>query len=578
MGRARGVGYAGAALVVLALGIWAWGAWGPRGGTGAVDAWKPDPNVIAVAPFKNLTGDPVYADLAERIAMDVERRLSGAEIGEVRTADRVLPSIWTAGEGADPIEVLSQELGAGTVVTGILDLRGDSLEIQAYCTDAVTGNSLGHIEPVWGPTSDQQTLVSRIQDRVAGALALRLDPDNPFQSTSKPPLNPDAYAEYRRAVELSADREDWEEAADHLLRAWALDPTYLDAGIGAFVKLHEASQLGANRWGDVDSVLAILDGSVDRMTRAQRHSFIGARALLMSNDVETAMREIRLGAAEDPIEWAYDQGHNALFLNRTTEAVQAFQRWQKGEGEFLEGYVRNWPYYFHQYADALHRLGLHEQELEIVLEGRRRFPDHADLVYAELITRIGLGQVEEARPLVSQVRRRMTTGELLRIAQECFAHGVDGFGREILEEELRDFEADPYYEDPRRRAEVLHMLGRNPEALAIYRDVSETHPDNPWQGLYQMGIVAASLGDTALALEIDRRIAEWPREAGNPASFPLVRAQIHANLGNLEEAFRLLDESYFRYGRLFRIENHAIFDLLPLQGYPPYDELMRGVG
>jgi tetratricopeptide (TPR) repeat protein len=173
----------------------------------------------------------------------------------------------------------------------------------------------------------------------------------------------------------------------------------------------------------------------------------------------------------------------------------------------------------------------------------------------------------------------MTTGELLWIAQECFAHGLDELGREILEGEVRRFGTDPFYVgSPVKRGDVLHFLGRNEEAFALYKELAEAHPNSPWQGLYQMGMIAPLLGDTALALEIDRRIAEWPREAGNPASFPLVRAQIQANLGNLEEAFRLLDESYFRYGRLFRIENHAIFDLLPLQGYPPYDELMKGVG
>jgi tetratricopeptide (TPR) repeat protein len=163
------------------------------------------------------------------------------------------------------------------------------------------------------------------------------------------------------------------------------------------------------------------------------------------------------------------------------------------------------------------------------------------------------------------------------VIRECFAHGLDELGRELLEEEVQRFESDPYYADPRRKADVLHMLGRNEEAMAIYQEVAEAYPDNPWQGHYQMGIEAASMGDTALALEIDRRIAEWPREAGNPASFPLVRAQIHARLGHREEAFRLLESAYFDHGLAFQEYHHAVFDLLPLQGYPPFDELMRGV-
>ena len=175
------------------------------------------------------------------------------------------------------------------------------------------------------------------------------------------------------------------------------------------------------------------------------------------------------------------------------------------------------------------------------------------------------------------VRRRASWQDRRNVIWECFAHGLDELGREFLEEEVRRFETDPDYADPRRRADVLHWLGRNEEAMSIYKEVSEAHPDNPWQGLYQMGIVAASMGDTALALEIDQRIAEWPREAGYGSSFFLVRAQIHAALGDQEGAFRLLESAYFEYGLGFQEYHHAIFDLLPLQGYPPYDELMRGV-
>jgi len=585
MGRTRGAGYAVGVLVLAGV---VWGIATRVGGTSAGGngeaGWQPDPNVIAVAPFQNLTADPAFDDFAERLALEVERRVSAADIGKVREAVRVLPVIWTAPEGSDPVTLLSQHLGAGTVVTGILDRRGDSVEVQAYCTNAVTGESLGHLEPVRSAAGEEEDLINGIQDRVAGLLALRMDPDNPFQSSSQPPLNPEAYAEYRRAVQLSMSREDWNQAADHFLQAWALDSTYLDAGLRAFVYLHQVSQLygssdlgGADRWSDLDSVLLVLEGSVGRMSPAQRGGFRGATAFLLDHDFETALREARLAAREDSIEAAYGQGHSALFLNRTTEAVQAFRRWEKGRGGFLEGYVSYWPFYFYGYADALHRLGQHEKELEIALEGRRQFPDHYDNLYTELKARIALAQVEEARPLITEVRRRGPPLDRTHVIWECFAHGLDELGRELLEEEVRRFDTDPYYDDPRRVAEVLHMLGRNEEAMTIYREVAEAHPNNPWQGLFQMGIVAASLGDTALALEIDRRIAEWPRGAGNPGSFPLARAQIHGALGDQEGAFGLLESAHFDHGLPFQEYHHAIFDLLPLQGYPPFDELMKGV-
>ena len=130
------------------------------------------------------------------------------------------------------------------------------------------------------------------------------------------------------------------------------------------------------------------------------------------------------------------------------------------------------------------------------------------------------------------------------------------------------------------RAEIIHVLRRLGGAFALFAAVANAHPGNPFQGPYMMGAVAASMGDTALALEIDgrMRMEAWPPGPWGPHHFALYRAWIHARLGNLEEAFELLESVYFEHGRYFYDHDHTFFDLLPLQGYPPYDELMRDAG
>jgi tetratricopeptide (TPR) repeat protein len=312
------------------------------------------------------------------------------------------------------------------------------------------------------------------------------------------------------------------------------------------------------------------------MTRADRYLFNVYHG--DHENIEGALRVARDASELYPREFAYSRGMLALAMDRTGEAVAAFKLLEREEGGFREEYVQNWPFYFDQYSDALHRLGEHEKELEVVLEGRRRFPDYPLLIQAESAARIALGQEEEIRAVIAEERREGNTDRVRLIAWELFAHDLPELAREVVADELDRFDTDPYYNDPRRVAEVLHMLGRDEEAMAIYREVAEAHPNNPWQGHYQMGIVAASLGDTALALEIDRSIADWPREAEYSWSFPLVRAQIHARLGHREEAFRLLEKAFFQEGRGVARADHTIFDLLPLKGYPPFDELMRGVG
>ena len=378
-------------------------------------------------------------------------------------------------------------------------------------------------------------------------------------------------------MELQAIPEDWEEAIDHFFRAWALDSTFYSAAIMASINTGAATGRGLGDWREErDSVRGYLARSESRMTRGERYLFnvyTGHRG-----GTEEALRVARDASEEYPREFAYSRGMLALAMHRTREAVAAFKLLEREEGGFREEYVRNWPFYFNQYSDALHRLGEHEKELEVVLEGRRRFPDFPFLIAAESAARIALGQEEEIRAVIAEERREGNTDRIRLIARELFAHDLPELAREVLADELNRFDTDPYYDDPRRVADVLHMLGRDEEAMAIYREVAEAHPNNPWQGHYQMGVVAASLGDTALALAIDRRIADWPREAGNSWSFPLVRAQIHARLGHREEAVRLLERAFFQDGRGVARADHTMFDLLPLKGYRRFDELMRGVG
>ena len=536
-------------------------------------------DLVAVAPFQNRTGDPALDLWGDLIANRIEDRLSRASIGRVLPGVRVNPVLRGLAPNRDPIEALSRDLAAGTVVTGSIDGEGDFVDIVASCVDASTGETFATIEEVHGRSEDIAALIPVVQDRVAAALAFHLDPADWYQSTSSPPLRLDAYEEFRRGVDLLVEGVTWGESADHFLKAWALDSTYLDAGIMAYIYLDQATQLGqGNRTFERDSVLDRLGRFQDQMTRVQQFNLNIARYTFSLN-LDAALREARVASEYFPLEMAYDLGHKANFLNRATEALEAFQKWDLGDGQFLDGFIRGWPYYFHQYAESLHRLGRHQEELEIILEGRRRYPDHADLRARELVARIGLGQTDEITDLIAEVRSEEGGNSVRLIARELFAHGLAETAMEVLEEEAQRFELDPYYFDsPSRQATILHYLQREDEAHALFEEASEADPENPWLFAW-VGITAPLVGDTAQAWEVDQRLADWPREGiPRPYNFPFVRAQIQTNLGNRAEAVRLLEDAYFQGGRLFFFADHTMFDLLPLQGFPPYDDLMRPKG
>jgi len=574
LGRARTMVFGAAAVVVLAVvGVWALVFRGPGGRGDDGSPWQLDPNVIAVAPFVNRTGDPAFNDLGDWIAGSIRGRLERAGVGAPLPQSTVLGSLQGAGEDANVADLLSRELGAGTVITGFVYLRGDSLEVQTECIDAGTGRSLIITEPVQGLPGEETELVTRIQDRLAGGLALQLDPENPFKEVLSPPVNPEAYREWKQGWELSRSLETWSEAPAHYLKAWELDPTLFDAALDAA----NALSVVQNRNRERDSVMAVLEQLRAQMTELQLAKFESTKAYF-AGDIEAVLRVTRRAYESNPLIWAYDLGHAALLRNRLLEAVEAFGKWEKGDGDYLEGFVGEWPvHYFNQYAEAMHRLGRHEKELQLALEGRRRSPDEPLIIETEILARIGLGQTEQALALLRESQRGGRTRLMADVADELSAHGFSEVATQLMEGEVGIFEADTFYTDnPNNRATVLMELGRNEEANVLAEQVlteGMRGPGYQYGALAQWGITAARLGDTLEAEEAERLV-----EASGLNSRGYVRAQIRAALGDSEEAVRQLERAIYQEGWGFRFSIHRTPDLLKLKGYQPFEELMAPRG
>jgi tetratricopeptide (TPR) repeat protein len=394
-----------------------------------------------------------------------------------------------------------------------------------------------------------------------------------FVESGSPPLNPEAYQAYRRGMNLVDHTDNWAEAAEHFLQAWELDSLFVNAGFNAVSMLDQSFQ-GARG----DSAFARLAALEERMTRGQRFTYDEMLALT-EGDGEKQIRVLRDASEVYPLEFAYELGHALLGWNRAQEALEAFQRLEIAPGQFLERYVRSWPHYFTQYAEALHRLGHHEKELEMVLEGQRRYPGR-DMAMAELKARIGLGQIQEARALMAELRRQDRWTDVYIGQREMFAHGQEEAARELLEEEVQKFETDPWYTEHRsasvRKGIVLHMLGRNVEALPLFEEYLAQNPTD-LNGLGWVGITAPLAGDTARGREIEERLTEMAATAAQPA-YSLIRAQIRANMGDNGGAVRYLERAFFEEGRVWNGNEHNFFDLLRLRGYPSFDELMRPRG
>jgi hypothetical protein len=159
------------------------------------------------------------------------------------------------------------------------------------------------------------------------------------------------------------------------------------------------------------------------------------------------------------------------------------------------------------------------------------------------------------------------------VSDELIAHGHAGAAETILEKEvLREADIVPGGVPVRDRAHLLHRLGRHSEALALWRQVAKEHPDS-LEAIGSLGITAARVGNTAVALEMDGRLETWP-DTLKRGRHTFWRAKIATALGDKERAVELLHRVPTLKWAVY-LEAHRDFDLRPLRGYPPFEAFAK---
>jgi tetratricopeptide (TPR) repeat protein len=573
MGRARTVVFGSAAALVLVvagvLGVLLW----PDGDGG----WQPDPFLVAVVPFENRTGDPTLEVYGDIVAEQIGQSLAWEAVAEVVPVSDVRVTLSTAFPGQYPREVLSQPpLSAGTVVYGDFYLEGDSLAFVPHVFDSRGGRPLFDLGPIKGQADEPSAVIQEVGTRVSGLLAQELDPDYLGRDREglgydRPPVDPDVYREYKAGIDLYVAGGSTEESLHHLLRAFEMDPTWMVAGLDAFLEL-----VAHMRFSEADSICAILEASRSLMSESQLWVFDFLKVLI-SLDFDTAYRMAR--QRDVPLKYSYLAGWAAANLNYMEQAVEFFGRWEKDNGGFRDEYVGDNPDYFETYSEALHGLERFDEELEVVLEGKRRF---GGFTFREFRARIALGQIQEADSLIRALLDRADYRLSRQVAGELMAHGFHAEARSVMEEELRRLE-DTNPSNRLMQAIILHWLGRDQDAHDIFEYLQPRYPQHYVCDTH-LGITAVLTGDTAQALEVDQRLTAVPDSVLGGYSRGLVtfyRATLYAAMGDAERVVELLEQAIEEGQHAVIGERsmvHWDVDIMRLRGDPVFEDFIRPRG
>jgi tRNA A-37 threonylcarbamoyl transferase component Bud32/tetratricopeptide (TPR) repeat protein/TolB-like protein len=501
---------------------------------------------IAVGAFTNETGDP---------ALDAWGRLAGDWITEgLHTMGPLAVIPWPtslkaselmqdrrkAARPVDPVAVLREETGAGTVITGSYYRVGDSLQFHAEVADAVAGQVLASLAPVAAPIGSPEAAISELRRRVMGMIALSRDSRvSPAARLARRPPTFEAYQAFDRGLTLLR-HQDYQEALPEFLRAFALDSEFVSSLLYA-----ATASWNQGAFPLTDSLLRQV-----RIRRASLNDFWGMRLealeARMTGDGQAELAVLRRAAASAPHSLlVYNLADAALNTDHPEEALEALKTLDTDRGD-----MRDWAPYWYNLTHAYHLLGQRTEELAAARQLRLRFPDRrAGLVFevralAAAGDTAGVDELLRAGLLLPP-NTYWSQGAALTVAgEELQAHGFGQSGWRYLTQAVswldRQLALTPG--DRAHRywlASALYDLGDWHRAYRVSLDLATEYPDRlSYRGL--AAVAAARLGlRTADSLIGSPRPHERGATALLKARIASIRADPEAALGLYSEATEL---------------------------------------
>lgn len=185
-------------------------------------AWSvPDLPLLAVMPFRNLSGDAEQEYFADGIVEDLIATLSRFRCFSVIARDS---SFVYKGRAVDARQV-ARDLNVGYLLEGSVRRAGNRLRITARMVDGSTGAQL------WARNFDGAVGdIFDFQDRITEAVAVVVEPQIRIaeieRARRKRPENLNAYDLFLRGLECDYARGPGREAFDLFQRAVALEPEH----------------------------------------------------------------------------------------------------------------------------------------------------------------------------------------------------------------------------------------------------------------------------------------------------------------------------------------------------------------
>ena len=176
--------------------------------------------VVAVLPFRDLTGDPERAYFAAGVTDEIRGQL--VKVSSLRIVSRSAVQRY----GDADVQRLRSELGAGTALEGSVRLDGQRARVTVELVDTSTQQTIWS-EQYDRTIDDVLTVQSEVALQIASALNATLTAEERTRVARPPTANPKAYeTTFGRRGLSSGERQQNLRAMEMLREAVKLDPTF----------------------------------------------------------------------------------------------------------------------------------------------------------------------------------------------------------------------------------------------------------------------------------------------------------------------------------------------------------------
>ena len=510
--------------------------------------WNIDPNRVAVERFDNTTCDSVFGALIADGVTDGLARTEGVRVVPAAAVRAIVAQRKGLPAPNDPLPV-ARATGAGIIVTGSCNRRGDLLEIQPEVIDVAREQPVASIARITVPYSNPDSAIASVIGRVAVAIAGVVNPRlADHVAVSRLPMSIPAYREYDEALDLYF-RGETAAAVSHAYEAIRLDSTSTSALLWAAMIEWSASF-------DLPKVESLLQRVERSQTEPPPYDLAHLEFLraYLNGDLEGVLR-----AARRRPDLA---GGNAVVqanmrLNRIDTAYALITEVMKRS--VAERHPISWQFL----TEILHVRGEFRRELREARKGLAEMRSAgsesaaAELLGYEIRSLAARGDVKE-------LRRALDTLHTLRPASDVFASATRELrwhGHPLAAAEI-GLVAEQWYREALTRspdrhvrlmlAETLFELERWDDARPVFDSLAaeklppqftlERGTSSDIIPFAYNGIIDARLGDTVAAhTSIDSLGAvNGPYRYGEPQFW---QAAIAAQLGDCIPAVQFLQES-----------------------------------